>query len=43
MIYGGTIAMPAFKVSQLMHKTYRRYIAIFYIPISVFSAPANMT
>ena len=33
-----------------MHKTYRHYIAnfyrhfaIFYIPISVFSAPANMT
>ena len=50
LLFWGTIAMPAFKVSQLMHKTYRRYIAnfyrhfaIFYIPISMFSVPANMT
>ena len=26
----GTDPIPAFKVSQLMHKTYRRYIANFY-------------
>ena len=42
----GTIAMPAFKVSQLMHKTYRRCIANFYRHFAIFYiplAPANMT